>query len=55
MQRGGKWWFVLIDYYSKFIEIASLKRLDSKTAVIKLEAIFARFSIPQTMFTENVT
>ncbi len=55
LKEGGKWWLVLIDYYSKFIEMAPIERLDSKTVIKKLEAIFARFGIPRTVFTDNGT
>lgn len=54
MKEEGKWYIVLI-CYSKYIELAYLPKLDSKTVILRLEAIFARFGIPDEIYTDNGT
>ena len=45
----GKMYLVLIDYFSRWIEVEHLIRSDSETVVQKLYAIFARFGLPETL------
>ena len=53
LKHHGNWYIVLIDYYSKYIEISHLPRLNSMTVIQRLEVIFARFGIPEIIFTDN--
>lgn len=46
---------MLIDYYSKYIELAHLLKFDSKMVISRLEVIFALFVIPNEIFTDNGT
>lgn len=55
LKEEGKWYVVVIDYYSKYLEMAHLPKLDTKTVVSRLEAIFARFGIPDEVYTDNGT
>lgn len=55
LKEGGKWYLVLVDYYSKYIELCHVSRLDTKTVVQRLESVFARFGIPEVLFTDNGT
>ena len=50
----GKTYLLVVDYFSKFIEIAEL--LDSsstKQVVLKLKSIFARHGIPEILMSDN--
>ena len=44
---------LLIDYYSKFIEVEELKELTSKATIDALKSQFCRHGIPNTMRTDN--
>ena len=55
LKEGGKWFLVVIDYYSKYLEFAHLPKLDSKTVVSRLATIFARFGVPDEVYTDNGT
>lgn len=50
-----EWYLVVMDYYSKYLEIMQLPSLTSKVIINKLESLFARFGIPETFFTDNGT
>lgn len=43
---GGKHYLVLVDYYSKYIEVTKLKDLTSQETVEALKEHFSRHSIP---------
>ncbi len=45
----------VIDYYSKYLELAQLPKLDSKTIISRLEAIFASFGVSVEIYTDNGT
>lgn len=55
LKEEGRWHIVVIDCYSKYIEIAHLPKLDSKTVITRLQAIFARFGIPEEIYVDNGT
>ena len=42
-----KWYLIMIDYYSRFIEIHALKCLTQKEVIGKCRETFARFGIPE--------
>jgi len=48
-------YLILIDYFSKFIEVGPLPKLDSASTIHMLKAIFARHGIPDTLRTDNGT
>ena len=51
---GGDRWLALIDYYSTWIEIIRLSSNTSAREVIdKLKSVFARFGIPEQIFSDN--
>ncbi|KAF7648893.1 hypothetical protein LDENG_00150510 [Lucifuga dentata] len=49
----GKHYLLLVDYYSKFIEVNELKDQRSRTVIEVLKAQFSRHGIPTVMRTDN--
>lgn len=50
--EGGHY-LVVIDYFSRYIEVANLPKLVTTATVERLKVIFARFGIPETPVTDN--
>lgn len=48
-------WILVIDYYSKYVEVAKLDNMFGVTIVSKLKSIFARFGIPKKIISDNGT
>ena len=48
-------YMVLIDYYSRYIELAYMPNMASSTVIGKLKNIFARTGIPETLISDNGT
>lgn len=49
----GKQYVVLVDYYSKYIEVNELKDQRSRTTIEALKSQFSRHGIPATLRTDN--
>lgn len=49
----GQWLLVVVDYYSRFIEVVEMSRITVKDTVEELATIFGRFGIPTTMRADN--
>lgn len=49
----GENFLVVMDYYSRWLEILSLTRTTSEAVMSKLLSIFARFGIPEELLTDN--
>uniref|UniRef100_A0A5S6Q175 RNA-directed DNA polymerase n=1 Tax=Trichuris muris TaxID=70415 RepID=A0A5S6Q175_TRIMR len=49
----GKEYLVVVDYYSRYIELALLKDKTSETCINILKSIFARFGIPEIVRCDN--
>jgi hypothetical protein len=47
-------YLVLIDYYSRWIEVYQIVNKTSETVIKKLKDIFSRFGIPQSIIADNV-
>src|SRR4029434_630538 len=52
-QWGKGHYLVVIDYFSRYIEVANLLTLTTATTVERLNIIFARFGIPEVLMTDN--
>lgn len=44
---------VLVDYYSRYIEIEIMTKIDSRETIKRLEVIFARFGLPLSITADN--
>ncbi len=44
---------LLIDYYSRYIEVASLTSTATKPVIEKLKVMFARHGVPEVLVTDN--
>ena len=52
-QLKGKSYLVVVDYYSKYVEIRTLSSTTSTAVVASLKAIFSRHGIPVTFVSDN--
>ena len=46
-------YLVIVDYYSRFIELVHLPDLTSKTLIFKFRNVFARHGLPYVLRTDN--
>ena len=46
-------YLVIVDYYSRFIEIAHMKSTTSHAIIYKMQDIFARWGIPEVVLSDN--
>ncbi|XP_026689282.1 uncharacterized protein K02A2.6-like [Diaphorina citri] len=53
-EHNQKAYLVLIDYYSRWIEVTTLKDKSTASVIIALKNIFARFGIPKILISDNV-
>lgn len=44
---------VIVDYYSRFIEVDIMTKIDARNTVERMEAVFARFGFPESLRTDN--
>lgn len=49
----NKMYMVVIDAYSKFVEIVSMKDTTSHTTVVELRKIFSRYGVPIVLVSDN--
>ena len=50
---GGNVYLIVVDYYSRFIEIAKLHSTSTKATVSRIKDMFARWGIPVTVVSDN--
>ena len=51
----GEHYLLVVDYYSRWIEISHLRSLTSSSVINSFKAIFARMGIPERLMTDNGT
>lgn len=49
----GQWLFVVVDYYSRFVEVIEMSSITAQHTIRELSTIFGRFGIPCTMRADN--
>jgi RNase H-like domain found in reverse transcriptase/Reverse transcriptase (RNA-dependent DNA polymerase)/Integrase core domain/Integrase zinc binding domain len=49
----GNYFLIVIDSFSKWMEIALMKRTTAQDVICELRSIFARFGLPSTVVTDN--
>ncbi|XP_061727723.1 uncharacterized protein K02A2.6-like [Cydia pomonella] len=49
----NKHYILVVDYYSKYVEVVSLSDIRSETIIIQLKSIFARHGIPKKLVSDN--
>ena len=52
-QLRGDHYLLVVDYYSRFPEVVKLPSTTAPTVVTALKTIFARYGIPETVFSDN--
>ena len=50
---SGEYIFVIVDYFSRYYEIAVLKSVTTEKVILALIPIFSRFGLPLTLRTDN--
>ena len=54
-EKAGKRYPIVVDYYSRYLELANLSNTASSHVIGKLKNIFARWGIPDELVTDNGT
>ena len=49
----GSMYLLVVDYYSRFVEVQKLSSTTSTSVIMHLKPLFARFGIPAEMVTDN--
>ena len=49
----SQWYLLLVDYHSRFVEIAPLSHLNSVCVIENMKSVFARHGIPEMLISDN--
>ena len=49
----GQSYLLIVDYYSRFIEVALLNRTTAEEVILRTKGMFARFGIPEVVVSDN--
>ncbi|XP_055633393.1 uncharacterized protein K02A2.6-like [Toxorhynchites rutilus septentrionalis] len=49
----GQWLFVVVDYYSRFVEVVEMTSITANDTIREFSTIFGRFGIPYSMRADN--
>ena len=49
----GRYYLLIVDYYSKFIAVENLQNPQSETVINKCKKVFSQFGIPKVLITDN--
>ncbi|RLJ22866.1 hypothetical protein DJ031_00095 [bacterium endosymbiont of Escarpia laminata] len=49
----GSTYIVMVDYYSRYIEIAYIRTPTSQSVILKMKDVFARWGVPETVLSDN--
>lgn len=49
----GKQWFILVDAFSKWVEVIPMKKITSERLINKLRELFARYGVPKQLVSDN--
>jgi len=52
-QYKNRQYLLVIDYFSKYVDIEILENMSSETKINKLKLIFSRYGIPIVLFSDN--
>ena len=55
LKVSGNWYFIIADYYFRYIEVAKLENLSSDAVVNYIKSIFAHHRIPGVVRSDNGT
>ena len=53
LEWKGSSYLLVVDYYSRYIELAKLSLLTSSSIINHLKSIFARHGVPETVMSDN--
>ena len=51
--KNGQYLLVIVDYYSRFMEVRFMKKIHAVKVVDVLESVFARYGLPETITLDN--